>query len=167
MPFSIYDASVTVFARMLSAQLKVLDRAEAFASGRKLEPALVLASRLYPDMFPYSRQIQVATDNAKGPAARLAGVEVPRYADTETTFDELRARIARTIAFISGLDRGRFEGAEDRDITFITGGKERVMKGQSYLLDQALPNFFFHVTTSYAILRHLGLEIGKRDFMSP
>ncbi len=165
MPLSIYDASVPVFTRLLTGLSAVLDKANAFAEARKIDPAVILATRLYPDMFPLSRQVQSSTDHAKGASARLARVEVPKFPDVETTFPELKARIDKTVAFIGGLDRAAFDGAEDRDITLITGGRERVLNGQDYFLTSGLPNFYFHVTTAYAILRHMGLEIGKRDFL--
>ncbi len=165
MTLSIYDASVPVFTQMLTGLSRILDKAAAFAEARKIDPAVMLAIRLYPDMFPLSRQIQSSTDHAKGASARLAGVEVPKFPDAETTFPEMKARLEKTLAFIGGLDRKAFDGAEDRDIVLINGGRERVMKGQAYLLTSGLPNFYFHVTTAYAILRHIGLEIGKGDFL--
>jgi hypothetical protein len=165
MAFTIYDASVPVFTRMLTSLGKVLDKGAAFAEARKIDPAVLLATRLYPDMFPLSRQVQTATDHAKGAAARLSRTEIPKFADNEATFAELGGRIDKTLAFIGGIDRKAFEGAESRDVTLVTGGKERLVNGQAYLLETACPNFFFHVTTAYAILRHVGVEIGKRDYL--
>ena len=127
--------------------------------------AKLLNDRLAPDMFPFTRQVQTATDHAKGASARLAGLEVPRFADTEASFDELKARIARTLEFIDAIEPAALEGAEDRDVTLMIAGKERTMKGAFYLLNSAMPNFYFHVTTAYAILRHNGVELGKNDFM--
>jgi hypothetical protein len=143
----------------------ILDKAAAFTDARKIDPAVLLATRLYPDMFPLARQVQTAADHAKSGAGHLAGAEIPRFADTEKTFAELKERIAKTVAFIEGLDRAAFEGVESREVTFMTGGRERTLSGLDYLFRQSMPNFYFHVTTAYAILRHLGVEIGKRDFM--
>jgi hypothetical protein len=166
MALSLYDTSVPVFTQLLTAASHNLDKAAAFAQAKKIDAGILLASRLYPDMFPLIRQIQTAADNAKGASARLAGVEIPRFSDNETTIDELKTRIRKTLDFMAGLDRRAFEGAEDRDITLMMSGRERVMKGKAYLLTHALPNFFFHITTAYAILRHNGVELGKRDFMT-
>ncbi|MEI9900735.1 MAG: DUF1993 family protein [Hyphomicrobium sp.] len=165
MTLSIYDASVPLFTRGLGGLSHVLDKAAAFAEARNIDPAVLLALRLYPDMYPLTRQVQSATDHAKGAGARLAGVEVPKFPDVETTFPELKARLDKTIAFIGGLDRQAFEGAEDRDVVLGTGASQRVLKGRVYLFTSSLPNFYFHVTTAYAILRQVGLEIGKRDFL--
>jgi hypothetical protein len=166
MAFTVYDASVPVFTRMLTSLARVLDKGAAFAEARKLDPGLLLATRLYPDMFPLSRQVQLATDHAKGASARLSRTEVPKFPDTEATFPELAARIDRTVAFMAGIDRQAFEGAEERDVTLTSGGgKERLLNGQVYLLTTAYPNFYFHVTAAYAILRHVGVEIGKRDYL--
>jgi hypothetical protein len=165
MTFSIYDASVPVFTQMLNGLSRVLDKAAAFAEARKIDPAVMLATRLYPDMFPLLRQVQSSTDHAKGASARLAGVEVPKFPDVETSFPELKVRLDKTLGFIGGLDAKSFEGAENRDVVLGSAGRERVLNGQVYLLTSGLPNFYFHVTTAYAILRHLGLEIGKRDFL--
>jgi len=165
MTLSLYDASVPVFTQMLTALSHNLDKAAAYAEQRKFDPAALLGARLFPDMYPLTRQVQLASDNSKGPAARLAGVEAPRFADTETSFAELKDRVARTLDFLAGLDRNAFTGVEDRDIKWMTGGRERVMNGRAYLFSQALPNFFFHVTMAYGILRHNGLEVGKRDFL--
>jgi len=165
MSLSLYDSSVPVYIQMLTAVSRNLDKVAAFCEAKKIDPAVLLGCRLYPDMFPLMRQVQVAGDNAKGPAARLAGVPVPSYEDNEKTIAELKARIAKTNEFLGTLDRKAFDGAEERDIKFVTSGRERVMKGQAYLLSHALPNFFFHVTTAYAIMRHNGVELGKRDFL--
>lgn len=165
MAFTVYEASVPVFTRVLTSLSRVLEKGAAFAEARKLDPAVVLATRLYPDMFPLSRQVQLASDHAKGASARLSRTEVPKFPDSEATFAELGERLQKTIAFIGGIDRAAFDGAEGRDVTLMSGGKERVLNGQDYLLMSAYPNFYFHVTTAYAILRHVGVEIGKRDFL--
>jgi hypothetical protein len=165
MSISMYDASVPVFTQMLNSLSAVLDKAETQAAGRKFEPAALLQARLYPDMFPLLRQVQIAADFAKGPCARLAGVEVPRYEDTEQSFGELKQRIEKTLAFIASLPREAIAGSEERDIVLNSGGTTREYKGQAYLLHYALPHFYFHVTTAYAILRHNGIEVGKRDFI--
>jgi hypothetical protein len=165
MPLTMYQASAPVFLQMLSSFSTILDKAEAFAAERKIDPAVLLSYRIAPDMFPLIRQVQIATDHAKGCCARLAGVEVPRYADDETSFADLRARIAKTIAFVEGIQPSAIDGSEERDIEIRVGGQSMQFKGQSYLLGFALPNFYFHATTAYAILRHCGLGIGKRDFM--
>lgn len=165
MALSVYDASVPVFSQMLRALNGVVSRGADYAAERKIAPEALLGARLFPDMFPLSRQVQLATDHAKGASARLAGVEVPSFPDVETTFEELRERINRTVAFLEGLDPAGFEGAESRDIVIVRRGEPVTTKGQPYLLRQALPNFFFHVTTAYDILRHNGVELGKRDFL--
>ncbi|GAB3399859.1 DUF1993 domain-containing protein [Massilia agilis] len=165
MTVSMYDAAVPVFRQMLGSLSAILEKAEAHASARKIEPAALLQARLYPDMFPLTRQVQIAADFAKGACARLAGVEVPRYEDTEQSFGELRQRIEKTLAFIEGLPREAIAASEARDIVLTVAGNTREFKGQPYLLHYALPNFYFHLTTAYAILRHSGVEIGKRDFI--
>jgi hypothetical protein len=166
MSLSLYDTSVPVFTQLLTAASHNLDKAAAFAEAKKIDPGILFGSRLYPDMFPFIRQIQTACDNAKGASARIANVEIPRFADDETTIDQLKARIQKTIDFMAGLDRKAFDGAEERDVTLTQGGTERKVNAKTYLLSQALPNFFFHVTTAYAILRHNGVELGKRDYMT-
>jgi len=144
----------------------VLAKAEAHAAERKIEPAALLQARLFPDMYTFTRQVQIACDFAKGVSARLAGVEVPAYEDKEQSFEELRARVAETVAFIGTLDASGFEGSEDRGIVTRPGTpRERTFNGQAYLLGYGLPQFFFHVTTAYALLRHNGVEVGKRDYM--
>ena len=165
MAVSMYQASVPAFVQMLSSLAAILDKAEAYAAERKIDPAVLLGWRLAPDMFALARQVQIATDHAKGCCARLAGVEVPKYADEETTFADLRARIARTIDFVRSFEPSDIDGSEDRGITITAGGRELRFKGQQYLVSFVLPNFYFHVTTAYNILRHCGLPIGKRDFM--
>ena len=165
MSFSIYDVSVPVFTASLTSLSKFLAKGAAHIEAKGFAPEGFLQARLAPDMLPLPRQNQMASDGAKGAAARLAGVEIPSMADTETTFPELQARIEKTIAFLKSLDRAAFEGADAREIVMKVGPQEWKMSGQQFLTTFALPNFFFHVTTAYAILRHNGVEIGKRDFL--
>jgi uncharacterized protein len=165
MPISMYQASVPAFLQMLNSLSAILDKAEAFAAERKIEPAVLLGYRLAPDMFPLTRQVQIATDQAKGCCARLAGVEIPKYADDETSFADLRARIVRTIEFVQSFKPGAIDGSEERAISLTAGSRELRFNGQQYLVSFVLPNFYFHATTAYAILRHCGLPIGKRDFL--
>ena len=161
-----YKTSIPVFKQLLTSLSAILTKAEAYAATKKFEPAVLLNARLYPDMFPLIRQVQVAADFAKSVSARLAGVEVPAYEDNEQTFADLQARIAKTLAFIESLAPAQFEGSETRDIVLRPGTpKEKKMIGHNYLINYGLPQFFFHVTTAYAILRHNGLEVGKGDFM--
>ena len=166
MNIDMYVASVPVFKRMLGALDGVLAKAEAHAAQRGYEPDVLLQARLFPDMFPLVRQVQIAADFAKGVPARLAGAEVPAFADTEQTFAELRERIARTVAFLDTLPAAGFQGCEDREIVLRPGTpKERRLGGLDYLLHYGMPQFYFHVTTAYALLRHNGVEIGKLDYM--
>ena len=166
MTLSMHAASVPVFKQMLASLADVLSKAEAHATDRKIDPNALLHARLFPDMFPLVRQVQVACDFAKSVPARLAGAEVPAYEDTEQSFAELQARIAKTLEFIDGLDASAFDGSEQRQILLRPGTpKERAIGGQAYLLNYGLPQFFFHVTTTYALLRHNGVELGKKDFM--
>jgi hypothetical protein len=165
MSLSMYDASVPVFRQMLGSLSAILTKAEAHAAEKKIEPAALLQARLYPDMFPLTRQVQVAADFAKGACARLAGVEVPRYEDVEQSFGELKARIAKTLEFIESLPREEIEASEERPITTGSGANVRHFQGKPYLLHYAMPHFYFHTTTAYAILRHNGVEVGKKDFV--
>jgi hypothetical protein len=166
MTISLYAASIPVFKQLLTALGDVLNKAEAHATARKIEPDALLQARLYPDMFPLLRQVQIAVDFAKGVSARLAGVDVPSFADDDKTFADLQAKLAQVLGFINGLDAALIDGQEAREIITRPGtDKEKRFTGQSYLLSYGLPQFFFHVTTAYAILRHNGVEIGKRDFM--
>lgn len=161
-----YSASVPVFKQLLGGLSGVLSKAAEHATARKIDPPALLQARLFPDMFPLLRQVQIATDFARSVAARLAGVEVPSAPDTEQSFDELQQRIASTLAFLDSLDSAAFEGSETREIVLRPGTpKERTLSGEAYLLSYGLPQFFFHVTTAYALLRHSGVEIGKRDYM--
>lgn len=165
MSLSMYQASAPVFLRRLHGLLVVLDKTVAHIEARKLDPNALLQARLYPDMFPLTRQIQICTEFAKGAVGRLAGQELPVYEDTETTFEELKARVEKTIAYVGGFQPDQIDGSEDRDITLVRRGETSVVKGQEYLLQQAMPNFYFHLTTAYALLRHNGVEIGKRDYI--
>jgi uncharacterized protein len=166
MPFSMSQASLPVFEIGLAALSAALDKAQAFATAKKVDPAVLLNTRLAPDMFPLARQVQVATDQAKNGAARLAGVEPPRYDDTETTIDQLKTRIADTIAYLKTLDKSKIDASIDREITFPLGPTNKGhMTGADYLDHFVLPNFYFHRTAAYAILRHCGVDVCKRDFL--
>jgi len=165
MSISMYQASVPVFQQQLTALKGVLAKAESQAAAMKASPAVLLEARLYPNMFPLTRQVQIAADFAKGTSARLAGLEPPAYPDTETSFAELAARIERTLEFLKTLRPVQIDGQEERTIELKVGGQPRTFKGMAYLLHFALPNFFFHATTAYAILRHNGIELGKQDFV--
>lgn len=165
MSISLYTASVPVFRQILGSLAAILTKAEAHVDAKKLDPNALLQARLYPDMFPLVRQVQLTTDFAKGAAARLAGVEVPRYEDVEHDFAGLQARLEKTLAFLDTVAREAVDAGGDRDVTVGTGANQRQFKGEVYLLHYALPNFYFHAATAYDILRHNGLEIGKRDFV--
>lgn len=160
-----HTASVPVFARMLGNMLKWLDKAEAHAQARKFDPNNYLALRLAPDMLPFVKQIQIASDGAKGCVARLAGQDVPKWDDTEVTLDELRARIRRTLDYVQSVPAGQVDGSEQREIVLAMRQGEVRFSGQDYLLHFVLPNFYFHATTAYALLRHAGVELGKRDYL--
>lgn len=164
MTISIYSMTVPFYASMLGNLAHVLSKAEAWASERKIDPAVLLNGRLAPDMFPLKRQVQIATDHAKGAAARLGGVEVPSFADTEETFADLQSRIAKVRDFILSLPQAGFDGAEDRDITLKVGPQDMTFAGATYLQGFSVPNFYFHMTAAYAILRHNGVPLGKGDF---
>lgn len=166
MSISMYTASIPVFKQLLTALDEVLTKAEAHATAHKIDPAALLQARLFPDMFPLVRQVQIACDFAKSVPARLAGAEVPSYEDNEQSFAELQARIAKTLALLDGYTPQQIDGSETLQVVLRPGTpKEKTLSGQSYLLAYGLPQFFFHVTTAYALLRHNGVEIGKRDFM--
>jgi len=165
MTISMHAASVPVFRQLLNSLSEVLAKAENHAIERKIEPAALLQARLYPDMFALTRQVQIAADFAKGACARLAGVEVPKWEDTEQSFAELRERLAKTVTFIDSLPQDQIDQSADRMINTSAGPKSKTFTGQTYLAHYALPQFLFHATTTYAILRHNGVEIGKRDFM--
>jgi hypothetical protein len=165
MPFSIYQASVPVFIQMLEGLSAILVKTAAHAEARKIEPAVFCQLRLYPDMLPLARQVTMACDFAKLATARLAAVEAPKYADDEQTFEELQARIAKTLAFIRSVPQAEVEAGAERRISMKLAAGQHEFTGPGYLMHMALPNFFFHVTTAYAILRGNGVELGKRDFI--
>ena len=165
MPLSMYQASVPVFVRVLNNLSAILDKGLADAEARKIDPDVLVRARLAPDMHPLSRQVQIATDQAKGGAARLAGVEPPSFPDTESTFAELKERIAKTVAFVQSIGADKIDGSEDRQITLKFPGGEFNFTGVDYLQNFVLPNIYFHATAAYAILRHNGVPVGKRDFL--
>ena len=162
---AMYNASVPVFRQMLSALNAIIDKTLVHAEAKKIDQAVYANARLYPDMFPFVKQITVATDFAKGASARLAGIEVPKFEDAEASLGDAKARLQKTLDFIATLKPAQFDGAETRDITIQLRAGPTVFKGQPYLLHYAMPNFYFHTTTAYAILRHNGIEIGKPDFI--
>lgn len=165
MAISMYQISIPAFTRALGNLSAILVKAAAHAEAKKIDPSVFINSRLAPDMFPLARQIQVATDAVKGCAARLAGIEIPSYADTESTFPELQARIAKTLDFIKSVSATQIEGSEGRTVTLKLRGNDVQFLGLPYLLEFVLPNLYFHVTTAYVILRHNGVEIGKMDYL--
>jgi hypothetical protein len=165
MTLSMYDVSIPTFVRMLDNLSAILDKAAVFAEERRVDPLVLTGARLAPDMFPLSRQIQIAADMVKGCAARLAGMEVPSYEDTETTIPQLQERIAKTITFLNSVDRAKIEGSETRTVTIKVRGEEISMQGLDYLNHFVQPNFYFHISMAYAILRHNGVMIGKSDFL--
>ncbi len=165
MSLTMYQASVPVFARVLTSMSVILDKAAAHVAARKIEPAALLQCRLYPDMFPFIRQVQSISDQAKGGAARLAGLDVPKMPDTETSFDDLKARLAKTLEFVNSVQPAQIDGSEERAIALVFPARTLNFTGQSYLFGFVLPNLYFHATTAYGILRHCGVEIGKRDFL--
>jgi uncharacterized protein len=163
---SLSNASIPVFEVGLNTLAALLDKAEAYAQAKRLDPTVLLNTRLFPDMFAFSRQVQSACDQAKNGGARLAGIDPPRYEDNEKTIAELKARIAKTLDFVKTLDRNQIDASTDREITFPLGPTNKGhMKGADYLNYFVMPNFHFHLTTAYNILRHSGVEIGKRDFI--
>lgn len=164
MSLSMYQASVPVFIRGFENLQVILDKALAHAKAKNFEPSVLVQARLAPDMFALARQVQIASDVAKACAARLAGIENPSFADVEQTIPELKERIKKTLDFLRSVQPAQIDGSEERAITFKTRTSEYMFKGQPYLLQYAIPNFFFHVTTAYAILRHNGVELGKADF---
>ncbi len=166
MPQSMSQASLPAFEINLNALSGILDKAEAFAAAKKIDAAVLLRTRLAPDMFDLTRQVQVATDQARRGAARLAGVEAPSYEDNETTIAQLKARLAKTVAYLKTLDKAKIDASAEKEITFPLGPEKKGhMKGDDYLNHFVLPNFYFHCTAAYSILRHCGVDIGKRDFM--
>jgi len=165
MALSMYDFSIPVLKQSLGSLAAILRKAADHAENKKIDPAVLISARLFPDMFALAKQVQIATDQAKGCAARLAGVDIPSFDDNETTFAELQARIEKTIAFLDSFKAPQINGSETRDIVLQLRERTVEFKGQEYLLKWVMPNFYFHVTTAYNILRHNGVEIGKRDFL--
>ena len=167
MTISMSSASLPVYKTMLDNLNHFLDKAQAHAEARKFDPAALLQFRLAPDMLPFTRQIQLACDHAKNGVARMSGVEAPKFEDDESTFAELKARIRKTLDYLATVPADRLDGTEDKDITFPVGRETtRTMKAEAYLKHWSLPNFFFHVTTAYVILRHNGVDLGKKDFLA-
>jgi len=162
----IYDASVPIFIQFLTGLGSILHKAEAFVQSKKIDPDALLSARLYPDMYTFTRQVQLTCDFAKGAGARLAGIPVPSFPDEEKTFEELHARIRKTTDFLRTLKKDQFADAAERAVTLKVGGQEMSFKGADYLNRFVLPNFYFHMTTAYALLRHNGVELGKMDFMA-
>ncbi|HET7675371.1 MAG TPA: DUF1993 domain-containing protein [Gammaproteobacteria bacterium] len=167
MSLSMYQASVPVFERMLANLTAILKKGEAHAQAHKFDPQVLVDARLYPDMFSIPKQVQIACDMAKNGTARLAGIEPPKFEDNERTLAELYARIDKTLDFIKTVKPEQIDGSEERKVEIITRGKPRAFTGQRYLFEFVLPNLFFHVTTAYDILRHNGVELGKRDYIGP
>jgi len=165
MTISMYQASVPRFVNILGNLSNILDKAQAYVDAKKLDTATLTNYRLFPDMLPMSAQVQIACDTAKGLVARLAGVAIPVYEDNEKTLADLKARVAKTIAFIQTVTPAQIDGTEDKEIVIKRGDKETRYTGMQFLLGHAVPNFYFHVTTTYNILRHNGIEIGKRDYL--
>jgi uncharacterized protein len=165
MSISMHSASAPVFVRMLGNLLTWLDKAEAHAAARKFDAANYLGLRLAPDMLPFTRQIQIASDAAKGAMARLAGVEMPKWEDNEASLADLRARVRKTIDYVQGFSAAQIDGSEGREITVVRRAGELKLDGESFLKHYALPNFYFHVTTTYALLRHAGVDVGKSDYL--
>lgn len=165
MPISMYQASAPRFANTLKNLSAILGKAQAHCEARKIDPLVLTGARLYPDMFALARQVQIACDSAKGAVARLAGVEIPKHEDTEKSFEDLQARIAKTLDFIATVNPAQIDGSEEKEVVLKLQGKDVPFKGLQYLLGFAWPNFYFHATTAYAILRHNGVEVGKRDFI--
>ncbi len=165
MPFTMSQASLPVFEIGLNALSGVLDKAAAHATAKKIDPSVLLGWRLAPDMFAFGRQVQVACDQAKNGAARLAGVEPPKFEDNETTLDQFKERINKTVSFLKTLDAKAIDASSDRDITFPLGPNKGQMKGGDYLDHFVLPNFYFHLTAAYAAVRNFGVDVGKRDFL--
>jgi uncharacterized protein len=165
MTISMYQASVPRIVNMLNSLHHILDKAQTHVESKKWNEAALTQFRLYPDMLPLTKQVQIASDTAKGVMARLAGVESPVYADDEETIAQLKERVNKTIAYVQGFTAAQIDGTEDKDIVTKRGDKETHYKGMQFLLGHAMPNLYFHITTTYAILRHNGVEIGKRDYL--
>jgi hypothetical protein len=165
MAFDVHSATVPVFSRMLRNLTSHLDKAEAFATSRKFDASMFLQYRLAPDMLPLVQQVQIACDTAKICCARLTGVEAPKFEDTEKTMAEIKARIAKTVDFLGSLPKEKFAGADARQVTFNFRRQPTNAAGETYVLGHAIPNFFFHYTTAYALMRQAGVEIGKSDYL--
>jgi hypothetical protein len=165
MNVSMYHAAVPTISRALNNLASILEKAAAHAEAKKIEPAALLGSRLFPDMFPLARQVQLASDSAKGGLARLAQATPPAFEDNEATFAELIARLRKTVEYLESLKPAQLDGGEGRTVTWKTRSSERSLEGMPYLFNHVLPNVFFHVTTAYNILRHNGVELGKKDFL--
>ncbi len=165
MTISMYQASVPSFIRALGNLAVVLDKGATHAAEKKIDPLILANSRLFPDMYPLTRQVQIVTDNAKGGASRLAGLEPPKYEDTESSFPELMARISKTIAYLKTLKPDQIDGSEERTITLKLGRETMTFQGMPYLLNFVLPNIYFHSVTAYDILRHCGVDVGKNDYL--
>lgn len=165
MSISMYQASAPRFVNILGNLSAILDKAQAHCDAKKIDVTILTSYRVFPDMLPMAKQVQIACDTAKGLMARLAGVEAPAYEDNEKTIAELKARIAKTVAYVQGFSAAQIDGSEDKAIVVKRGDKETHYKGMQFLLGHAVPNFYFHVTTTYNILRHNGVEIGKRDYL--
>ncbi len=165
MSLSMYDASIPVLLKKLRSLSAILEKAAHFVEAKKIDVSVLVNARLAPDMFPLSRQIQITCDITKGCAARLAGIDVPIFSDDEVSITDLQTRIAKTVDFVQGVKAADINGSEQREITLKMGDKSRSFQGQNYLLDFVLPNFYFHITIAYAILRHNGVDIGKNDYL--
>jgi uncharacterized protein len=165
MTISMYQASIPRFVNILGNLSAILDKAQAHVEAKKIDAAVLPNFRLYPDMLSMTKQVQIACDTAKGVAARLAGIDIPVFEDNEVTLPDLKARVAKTVAFLQSVKASQVDGTEDKDIVIKRGDKETHYKGMQFLLGHAVPNFYFHVATTYAILRHNGVEIGKRDYL--
>ena len=165
MPVSMYENSLPVMQRMMRNLIGVLDKAEAHAAAKKIDPDVLPNARLAPDMFPLKRQVQIVADMAKAATARLAGAEMPKWDDNETTLADLKSRLQKSIDYLATIKPAQLEGSETRDVNLTIGGQPKTLKGHQYLMTHAYPHFFFHVATAYDILRHNGVEIGKRDYL--
>jgi len=165
MTLSMYQASAPVYEQFLGSLSIILKKGAAFAEAKKIDPSVLLTARLSPDMFAFTRQVQIATDHAKGSMARLSGTDVPSYPDTESSFEELQARVAKTRDFVKTFKPEQIDGSEEREIVLTFGTQKFPFTGQTYLVNFALPNFYFHTSMAYAILRHNGVDVGKMDFM--
>jgi uncharacterized protein len=165
MALSMFEASVPVFSRRLTSLLAIIDKALAHCEARKIDDKILAASRLFPDMLPFTSQVNIACDTVKFAAARLAGVEAPKHEDNQMTLAESAARIRSVLEFLAQFQAGQINGSEEKDISIPMRTGAMQMKGQAYLLDFVLPNFYFHMTTAYALLRHNGVEVGKKDFL--